>query len=446
MTTENKRSKTHGLIHVEPFGENELDITDYFTKSKMDYKICRDMYKPHKNTLAIYDLLRQIMIDKKNQIITPIITLSPDPSISASTVGGSAEKHMTFNTDDKGNTIPGTNLHVLYFDSSLDISSEPYDTYDAYKNAVLSNIAGLRHDSFSMCRVVVPPEQITIIGIDDDLIDEAQSNILINENLDVYTDEQIKRKGIKTIMGIVLDKYKYLNVHVVIDLSCIQKRYAPSVLREEHNKPGKKSNTGFDLAQLQQILDCLNELEYLNGVDIVGYNFGDRKDKDKHSMANMITVKTIMMIVTSLIDLEYKSINMFNEESKFLIWRRLDDPDPIGWYIMRNIELKQREEIIKAVGDKIESLPIIDDDGNDFYALVAVTTVKEQKEKCYYVASNLNETCLTPTEKSSMIYELLNTPTYQAIQEKYLQSHVNGNNEDEDEDCDESEETEEKEC
>ena len=114
MTTESKSLKSHSLIHVEPFGENEMDIVDYFTKSKIDYTICRDMYKPHKNTLVVYDLLRQIMADTNKKITTPIITLSPDPSISASTVGGTAEKFMVIisvkSIDCKAAKVPSTRI------------------------------------------------------------------------------------------------------------------------------------------------------------------------------------------------------------------------------------------------------------------------------------------------------------------------------------------------
>lgn len=423
MTDPNNRSKNHSLIHVEPFGQDELTIADYFT-SKFDYKIDRNMYTPHKNTLAIYDLFRQIMVDSAKKIQTPIITLSPDPSISASTIAGAAEKFILVDNDERDRPIVHTSLHVLYFDMSPDLSSEPYDTYDAYKGAVLSDVLGIRPDSFSMRRVVVPPQQVAIIGLDDDMIDEDQRDTIIEKKLDIYTIQQIKLKGIENIMKIIIDKFKFQNVHIVFDLSCVQKKFAPSVLREEYTGPMKKTtDIGFDLEQIQHIMTHIKELKYLNGIDIVGYNFGPKSEREKHTIANLITVKTISLIVTSIIPLDQKSINLFNEESKFLIWRRVDDPDPIGWHILRNMELSQREEIIKAVGDKIETIPIQDDD-ESYYALIAVTTIKEQREKSYYVSKSLNDMCLTPNEKVSMLYELLNTPTYQLVQEKQLSKEL----------------------
>src|SRR5690606_26704291 len=101
-----------------------------------------------------------------------------------------------------------------------------------------------------------------------------------------------------------------------------------------------------------------------------------------------------------------KTINIFNEDSKFLIWRKNSDPDPIGWSILKGMDLETREQYIKAIGDdNIISVPITDDD-EVYDALVTVTTMNEQQNKSYYTAKNFTECCLKPNQKVSMMFEL----------------------------------------
>lgn len=425
------RSITHSLIHVEPFEKDTLSIADFFT-SKYDYVVKRNMYMKHGKTLSVYDLFRLILVDKERNIKTPIITLSPDPSISASTLSGAAEKYMYTDINPKtGNMLFKTDLKVIYIDSSPDLSTNKYTSYDDFRKAVLSSITGVNSESYSMHKVNIPLDSITLLGIDDDNMDEDQSNIVNENNMNMFSLKIMKKKGIDKIMNKIIDELENEPVHVVIDLSCMMQEYAPSVIRD-----GDK-NKGFTFNEMQTIIESFKRLKKLNGVDITGYNFGLIADKDKHYLSNMITVKTIEMITCSIIELKEKSINIFNEDSKFLIWRRCDDYDSYGWYILRNISLPEREELIRSIPEDV-IIPInipsdngndsINDDDNDdnsdddekgeeedegYVALVTVTTIREQQEKSYYTAKSIDECCLYPGEKLSMIFELLNTPQTQ---------------------------------
>lgn len=420
------RSQKHSLIHVEPFGENELDISDFFT-TKFDYVVKRNMYKPHKKSLAVYDLFRQIMIDTNKNIKTPIITLSPDPSISASTLAGAAEKFMYTETTKNAKTPTfKTNLKVIYIDSSPDVSIKKYDNYNDFKNAVVSDVMGINNESFSNHRVDIPPNHITFIGIDEKNLCDEQDGTLrkYDMNMNMYTSQIMKKKGINCVMENIINELIYEDVHVVIDLSCIQLQYAPSVLRDISDK-----TVGFDYDQMKLIVESLTKLKRLNGVDITGYNFGKVEDKEKHHISNTLTVKTIEMIVTTLIDLKQKSINLFNEDTKFLIWRKVDDIDSIGWYIMRGVSLKDREVLISAIGDNIEVIPIPnndklnEDEDSYFNALVSVTTMKDQQDKSYYTSESIHDCCLFPGEKLNMMFELLNTPAVQKSQSHLEPKH-----------------------
>ena len=127
----------------------------------------------------------------------------------------------------------------------------------------------------------------------------------------------------------------------------------------------------------------------------------------------MLTIRIIELIINSIIELKTVSVNIFNEESKFLIWKRLDADDLIGWSILRGMTLTEREDIIKMIDDddKIITIPIDDEETDESYdALVTITSMKEQQDKIYYGATSLYDCCLFPDEKLNMMFELLNTP------------------------------------
>ena len=393
-------SKNYSLIHVEPFEENYLDLGELFT-TKFDYVVKKEMYKANNNSLAIYDFFRRLMSEKSDDLKRPIITLSPDPSISSATIAGSSEKFMyTENNNDKPNVK--TDVQIIYIDSSPDLSLKKYIEYDDYKNAVLSDTLGLNDESYGSHRINVPSEHIHIIGVNDLCLTDEYNETIKEHNLNIFDLNMMRKKGIAKIIKHIVDNLKYKNVHIVIDLSCLCKKDSPSVLRTVDD--------GFKLDELKIILNELKELKYIYAIDITGYNFGSIDDKQKHHISNTLTVKTIETIISSFVKLNAQTINFFNDESKFLIWRPLETDDDYGWFILRNMSLDERNEIIKEVPlNEIIIISIPDEDSDEYYdALVTVTSVAEQYEKSYYCTESVMDCCLFPEEKTNMIIDLLN--------------------------------------
>ena len=420
MAQESKRSETHSLIHVEPIDKEYATIADFFT-NKFDYVLKSDMYKPHQETLAIYDLYRQIMIDKSKRIKTPIITLSPDSAISGATIAGASEKFMiTVGNEKSDKPSFSTSLKIIYIDSSPDLSTKSYTEYTDYVDSILADVMGLTATSYTLHRINLPPENICLLGIDETNLSDDQDGIIRKYNINMYTLQNLRKKGIKKMIEHIADDYMHEDVHICIDLSVIQKRFAPSVYRNDTEK-----DEGFDFDEMKIIVDGLKKLKHINGIDICGYNFGPKKDKDEYHASNILTIKTIQMIVSAFATLKQKSINIFNEDSKFLIYKPLiaeEEPD-FGWLILRGMSLEQREEIIREIGDddKILTVPIhetADEEFDEaFNALVTVTSIKEQQEKTFYHAKSITDCCLYPGEKVNMMFELLNTPQTQEIME-----------------------------
>ncbi len=383
---------SHTIIQVEAI-DGSLNVSD-FLDVKLDYTVKKELYTPYKTTLAVYDLIRQIMVDDKKTIKSPIITLSPDSSISAATLAGVAEKFMYSETKDN-KVLYNTNIHVLYIDSLPDLAINKENEYNDYKSSVLSDVIGRNNSSYSLHRVSIPHKNITILGIDEQLLDDEQEYIL--NSITHYDLKTIKQKGLIQIMDRIVDTLKYENVHVVLDLSCIEKKSAPSVVRD--------GDRGFDIDQLLLIVQYLKKIN-IHGIDITGYNFGKLEEKELHTLSNTITIKTIESVIMNIIEMP----NM--ETTKFLIWRKVNDIDPIGWYIMRDIPEEQKDELLNSINnDQIIFVPI--DDNND--ALVTTTTIGEQQQKSYYTATTFNECCLYPGEKLNMIFELCDLPNIKVL-------------------------------
>jgi len=194
-------------------------------------------------------------------------------------------------------------------------------------------------------------------------------------------------------------------------MCCLKQSTAPSTYR--HSTPG--SSDGFTAQEIIEIFTALSTHPKIRGIDITGFNFGQRKESTKNITNNQLTMSVIENILKIFVDIKKNSINIFNENSKFLIWRKLcddDDEDPVGWKILKGMSLEERDRIMSSIDDdSVLTIPIVDPETGDSYdALVTTTTVEEQQEKSYYVTSDYLGFCLLPGEKIDMIFELLNTP------------------------------------
>ena len=93
--------------------------------SNFDHVVKSDMYKPYNSTLAVYEYMRKIMADKNNKFKKPIITLSPDTSISGSTISGLAEKTSYSVPTNKGFNYESS-LKIIYINSLPNMSTKKY--------------------------------------------------------------------------------------------------------------------------------------------------------------------------------------------------------------------------------------------------------------------------------------------------------------------------------
>jgi arginase family enzyme len=327
---------------------------------------------------------------------TKVITVSQDQAVSAATIPALNEKYII----QEGEEFT-SNLRIIYIDSKFDFNNS--NVFSSYDEKVCSSITGIKTDQIINSKLLVKPDQIFYIGINEDLIDDEQLEIVDQLQIEYYSLQKIKKLGVEKVLKSILSRIEDHPVHVVFDMQALDKSLAPAVVRESNVKEGM-SFEDFDV-----ILDKLKS--NVLSLDVCGFN--DSVDNEEKT-ASRYTAEIGRYIIRQIFNIKEKSINIFTEESKFLIYRPLQQnaPEDLGWYIARFMSLQEREQIIAVMDpDSVRTISIEDDDGDEIDYLITVTSVGEQQIKSYYTAQAITDCCLFPQEKMQMVFELVNTKT-----------------------------------
>lgn len=390
------RSEKRSLIGVESPDEGSIDISEYLSK-EFDYTIKHDLYK-HEDPFLVYDLMRKIVVDEDNKLARPIFVMAPDVGISSATIAGHLERHSVatpVTNEIRGQSVPGveytSDMKILYISARLGMMTSECKYLEQLASCTVTNAMGVMSKSFTNHNVNLDPKNIIYVGIQDDLIHPEEQTFLdeLGPNRpQIFTYEQIKEKGIERIMRYVSTLLTSRKVHVVLDVCALTLELAPSSYRHMTDKydlsrdcpDGDLSKIvhGFDRDELAIIMRTVNDIkskDNLIGMDLMGYRYGHKDNKDNAHESNMLTTKTIMQIFGDVADFTTHSINVFNKDSKFLIWKKIPDPsiiaeddpqhiwqtDPISWYILRDMDLQTRSLLIehfdknKAIMNRLEA-------------------------------------------------------------------------------------------
>ena len=447
----------------------------------------------HPDQNGIYNIVRQIYADPESKMVRPIITLSPDIAISSATISGTAERHLVrsgVTHDLNGTKVEGvdftSDLCVLFVGSKLYLQTGCVQSISDCQRSTMSNAMGLcgsfdnNHDddnrndhdyrtgseSFTQHRISITPSNVIYIVTDQ--IDDAEQAVLdmMHSKPMVFSLTDVRSKGIIRIMKYVGQKFYDKKIHAVLDLSALSVFLAPAANRSvrpdaEHTDPDTDPS-GLNRSEVLEIMKyvaLLNAESRLEAFDLTNYNFATAQYKDIAHPANLITTKIMLDVLKCIADFTERSINIFDESSKFLIWKKIptvfdlfgepdenkpaESFDPIGWYILRNIDIGTRSELIEwfeqlkkedateaadeadtantsDIGHMLKQFeyPIqrfeIPDDHTMLDILISVTCPAEQNLKSYMTTGSYLDRCLVPGEKINMAFELLATP--QAIQ------------------------------
>jgi hypothetical protein len=220
---------------------------------------------------------------------------------------------------------------------------------------------------------------IILLGMDKESDEDA--TFLESNEIDVYSDKIMKDKE-KLIFEHLKSSFAGKPIHICLDV--------------EVNRLSK---------YIKFIKEMIGNVVCLNIVNMQSSNcFFNVKEKN--------TIVELCDLFEKIGSLPKKSINIFNEDSPFLIFRSTDQKDPevdYGWYILRGIGIELRESILELLKDKDTDEISFEEDGEIKDYLIAKTTINEQNKITYYGEKSISNFALFPDEKKNMMFELLNT-------------------------------------
>ena len=378
--------------------------------SNFDYETSEDFYeKTDENGIPIiynflYKYILKLPKDKK------IITMSPDPVISASTIVGLAEKYMYTDVQNNNNeqrVVYKSNLKIIYFTAKSHLSNEFLDpTIKNLSSQIISNAMCTVENTFTRHNLAVSPTQFILVGINTDIVENTEIDDLNKQNITFFSINQIRKKKINKIIDTINDMIGDDPVHIIFDMSCMSIDIAPCVTRFVDLAQHEKID-GFGMNEIEHFFNEINK-KSLVGLDITGYDL--RINNSEQAFRVMCEIPQRVLQIA--LEIKEKKLNIFNEHSKFLIWRPIDqDSDnDTGWFILKNIALDIREKLISHIGDdKIITIQTEDDDGEQIESYVTVTSFHEQQNRTFYAENTIFDCVLFPAQKMYSMFELLNT-------------------------------------
>lgn len=377
---------------------------------KFDHEIIDSMYKSSddKGIPLVYNFLyRYVSALPANK---KIITFSPDPVTSGSTISAMAEKYMYSEID--GNSVKFlSKLKILYITSSTHLLTNYSElSIENLRNSMLSHLLGKMPVSYMGNKLRLSKEQFVLVGINDNLLEHDEQEELDRCDVSYFTLKQLRKKGIKKVINSINLKFGNDPLMVVYDMASTSYECAPCVSRFLKNgtRTSPKLLNGFNEEELRELFLTINKTN-LVACDITGF---DLRIENKER-AYRITCEACKIPLYTLIGMKERKINIFNEHSKFLIWRPIEQTSEtdLGWFLMRGLSLVDRENIMKSIPKDTIINFNVEDDGVEEVVLISTSTIDEQNSKSFYDPDlKLTDCVLYPAQKLYMTFELLNTP------------------------------------
>ena len=403
------------ITAIDPYYLN-VEFNDITAKShilnKFDYEFNANEYsKQHKvsnhmNIPMVYDLLCS-HIKNNVPLNKTLVTFSPDPAISSSTIAALSEAHM--HSQQEGTVTKFlSDLKIVYLTPTLHLTRKITEcSIKNLNNSLISNLLCISEPSFTNSNLILDPQQFLLVGINEHLVDESQLEDAISLDVSFLTLKNIRKKGIENTVKYInnfIDGQPYM---IVYDMAVASLDTAPCVSRfltPDIHTIKKEYLNGFTVSELTCIFSTLNSNK-LAGIDITGYDFRINKNEIPYR----ITCESARIPLSKLLHVKEKKINIFNENTRFLIYKPMKDTH---WRILNSIPIELREQIMQNIDDDtITTIEIdLNDDGNEEYIFISTTTMNEQHAMSSYDNQlDITKCVLYPEEKVSMMFTLLNT-------------------------------------
>jgi arginase family enzyme len=389
----------------------------YFINIKTPFEVCSSEGYVKKTFDSVInldtsnkDIYNEIYNNYKKIEDKKLVTISSTKAVSLITIPALNEKHIY---RQRNEFVPGdlpqfkSHLKILYISSKPDFDKLNNWTLRELSSCVVSNSVGNLTSTVTKHNLLLELSQFLFFGISTEEIEKINFDRIKLESNGVYFDEDINGDKLKKTLKFIEKKFEQNEpVHIVFDLETLSQDISPLSFRYDYELKNEK-NKGIRLDSLYLILESFKKLNIV-GLDIVNFNLV----KDDTSIINRIQAETIQRIYGTLLNLSVKTFNVFNENSRFLIFKPVEDiEDDIGWYILRGVPLEVRNELMNKIdGGQILTIKIDDEeDGEEKEIFVTTTTMFEQNEYSYYSSEDFLDKRLYPDEKIDMMFELINT-------------------------------------
>jgi arginase family enzyme len=284
-------------------------------RNEFDNVIEKTIYDTENIYNEMYNKFKKIFTSKDECYVN----ISTDRAISSASLSALNELYKYRN-----GKVYDSDLKIIYIDSNSDLNLNNYDeklnNYN-YRLSVVSNLLTLSTDediTRTYTKHVIPLklEQFTFLGLND--ITPYEENSLLKGNSDYYDLKRIN-KNLESIINKVINKLSDSPVAIIFDMSVFDLNIAPCTIRENDK------NVGLNLDQLNLILKHLANMnkKYNNikMIDITGHYLSIQDT----SPAFRVTIETITKIYSKILNLKEYSINIFNENTRFLIYKPVDE-------------------------------------------------------------------------------------------------------------------------
>lgn len=335
----------------------------------------------------LYLELKNIVLNENNKN-KKLITFCSDPSVSASIIPVINELESMIEIK------PNLKLQCEYpeYTSKLRIIKFTSKLHLNHKNSFTNMI---EPDNDIKHQMILKPEQFIFMGLDS-----------INSDYCCYSKDDMAN-NLEKILKLIRTNIDSDPVFIDFDLSVLDQSLSPLCLRHPEELQNPDISVNITNSQLKLILKYLSELN-ICGLNISGFcvDFNDT------TMVNRIQIEVIQQIYGSILKIKEKKINIYNENSRFLIFKPkqeiFDEIDQIGWYIMRNLDSDLKEKLLEDIKDgEIIQIQIEDDDNIKRDILISVTTLADQNELSYYLAEDYSDKRLYPDEKIDCYFNLI---------------------------------------
>lgn len=385
-----KKQRIHYIqAPVSSYADSRCDLAPSFIKEKYDYEIQNGILQSQATDDSVmvgigYDLLYKYILKYKSDYPTDkIATIGGDSSILASTIPAMNESYM----ETQGQEVV-SKLKVLIIDAEPNLHNKMTFNNSCLNRMSMGSVMGIMENPLAKFKLLLDTNQIIYLGLRN--LDDTEEEILNNMGIIYFDMEKINVLGIDSVIKTIQKYIEDDPLHLSVSMKGFDPSIAPSTTT--------KHEGGLSYEEMIKITTEFSPS--IVSLDIVEFDAGVGTEREKR-----LTGELCRQIMVNSFGLKEKKLNIFNEDSEFLIYRPMAQqaPTDYGWYILKEMDMETKHELLKNLkSDQIISLDI---DGVDY--LITKTTLNEQHERSCFTSQCVQDMALFPEEKQSMVFELI---------------------------------------